>query len=291
MGSLHIIQSVGIGGKNDLNDIKTVQTSLNTLLHLIPPTKLLVVDGKLGFKPENSKTVGAITLFQKKVVGIVRPDGKIDVNGKTHKKINEKLIAIKSKTPVPTTEALKAKLRSKLEQYEGRVEHMYLDTKGFVTVGVGHMMPSSEEAKKVAFINAVSGAAATKKEIEDEFALIKSKPFGAAYNYRRFKSYTKLKLSDSTINEITNKHIVIFEGELKRIYGAAEFKTHPKNVKLTLFDMIFNLGMRKLNTRYPKFNKYIKANDYKNSALESNKKGVAAERNLYVKNLLSKSNE
>ena len=285
---MRIIQSVGIDGKNAVNDIKAVQTSLNSLMHLIPPTKALVVDGKLGFKPENSNTVKAIMLFQKKVVGLTRPDGKIDVNGRTHKKINEKLLAIKPSIPVPVTEAVKAKLRKKLEQYEGRVEHMYLDTRGFVTVGVGHMMSSAEEAKKVAFINAASSAQASKKEIEDEFALIKSKPFGAAYPARRFKSSTKLKLTDSTINELTNKHITSFEGELKQIYGATEFNTHPENVKLALFDMIFNLGMPRLKTGYPKFNKYIKVKDYKNAALESNRKGISAQRNQYVKDLLSK---
>ena len=288
MENLRITQSVGIGGKNSLNDIKAVQTVLNTLIQLIPPTQKLVVDGKLGMKPESSKTVSAIMLFQKKVVGIVRPDGKIDVNGRTHKKINEKLTAIKPNIPVPVTESVKAKLRSKLEQYEGKVEHMYLDTRGFVTVGIGHMMASAEDAKKISFINASSGSAATKQEIEDEYTLIKSKPFGAAYPARRFKSATKLKLTDSTINEITNKHIASFEAELKQIYGATEFNKHPENVKLALFDMIFNLGMPKLKNNYPRFNRFIKACDYKSAATESNRNGIAAERNQYVKDLLSK---
>lgn len=288
MGSLRLVQSVGLGGKNGMNDIKAVQTALNQLMNLIPPTKVLVVDGKLGLKPENSNTVKAIMLFQKKVVGMVSPDGKIDVNGRTHKKINEKLLAVKPAIATPVTESLKVKLRSKLEQYEGRVEHMYLDTRGYVTVGVGHMMDTAEDAKKVAFVNAASGSPATKKEIEDEYALIKSKPFGSAYPARRFKSFTKLKLTDSTINEVTNKHISSFESELKQIYGATEFNTHPENVKLALFDMIFNLGMPKLKNNYPKFNKYIKAKDYKNAANESNRRGIAAERNQYVKDLLSK---
>jgi hypothetical protein len=38
--------------------------------------------------PQNSKTVAAIKLFQKKVVGMITPDGLISVNGKTHKNIN-----------------------------------------------------------------------------------------------------------------------------------------------------------------------------------------------------------
>jgi len=290
MNNLRILHSVGNDGKNSPADIKVVQTTLNKLIHLIKPTKTLVVDGKLGFRPENSKTVKAIALYQKKIVGLFTPDGKIDVNGKSHKSINQKLMALKPKVQTPISESLKTTLRAKLKQYEGQVNHMYLDTKGYVTVGIGHMISSVEEAKKVAFVNATSGTAATKKQIEDEYILIKSKPFGNAYSHRRFKKYTKLKISDSTIKQLTNKHIASFENELKKIYGTTEFNAHPDNVKLALFDMIFNLGMPKLKNKYPKFNRYIKAGDYKNAASESNRNGISAERNLYVKNLLSKAN-
>lgn len=41
------------------------------------------------------------------------------------------------------TEAEKLTLRGKLEKYEGLIEHMYLDTKGYVTVGVGHLLSCS----------------------------------------------------------------------------------------------------------------------------------------------------
>ncbi|WP_232304731.1 DUF5675 family protein [Agarivorans gilvus] len=91
IAKLQIAQSVGLGGVNTPKDIKAVQAALNQLLGLIPPTKKLAEDGKLGSKPENSKTVAAIKVFQKKVVGMVRPDGKIDVNGRSHRKFNEKL--------------------------------------------------------------------------------------------------------------------------------------------------------------------------------------------------------
>ena len=91
MSAIRITQSVGLGGANSLNDVKTVQTALNKLLKLIPLTQALVVDGRLTPRPENSKTVAAIKLFQSKVLNMVRPDGKIDPNGRTHRKINEKL--------------------------------------------------------------------------------------------------------------------------------------------------------------------------------------------------------
>jgi len=92
MSIMKITHSVGLGGINNLNDVKAVQTALNTLLTLIPPTKALMVDGLLNTRLENSKTIVAIKLFQSKVLGQLRPDGKIDPSGRTHRKINEKLV-------------------------------------------------------------------------------------------------------------------------------------------------------------------------------------------------------
>lgn len=105
MSSLRITQSVGIGGVNNVNDIKAVQTALNTLLALIPATQKLAVDGRLGSRPENSKTVAAIQLFQRVVTGLVRPDGKIDVNGRTHRSINTKLNAGAAVYQLPPAQA------------------------------------------------------------------------------------------------------------------------------------------------------------------------------------------
>ncbi|MFC3152259.1 TIGR02594 family protein [Litoribrevibacter euphylliae] len=90
MPELKIVMSVGIKGKNLPKDVKAVQEALNELIHLISPIKRLTIDGQLGPKPENSKTVKAIKEFQRKVVMFKRPDGLITVNGRTHKKIKEK---------------------------------------------------------------------------------------------------------------------------------------------------------------------------------------------------------
>ncbi|MFV8430946.1 N-acetylmuramidase domain-containing protein [Vibrio owensii] len=91
MASIRISGSVGLGGKNVDGDIRTVQRSINQLLGSLKGVKELKVDGKLGSRPENSKTVGAIKAFQKKLVGMARPDGRIDVNGRSHRKLNDYL--------------------------------------------------------------------------------------------------------------------------------------------------------------------------------------------------------
>ncbi|MGF1724237.1 M15 family metallopeptidase [Photobacterium nomapromontoriensis] len=96
MSNVKIIKSVGIGGVNTYDDIKTIQINLNKVLNLITPTKRLSEDGKLGRFPEKSKTVAAIKIFQKKVLNMVRPDGRIDPNGKTIKKLNNCILEKKA---------------------------------------------------------------------------------------------------------------------------------------------------------------------------------------------------
>ncbi|WP_149981854.1 hypothetical protein [Pseudoalteromonas rhizosphaerae] len=284
MSAIRITQSVGLGGANSLDDVKTVQTALNKLLKLIPPTQALIVDGRLNPRPENSKTVAAIKLFQSKVLTMVRPEGKIAPNGRTHKKINEKLAGAAVVAVVPLSGNLKTKLKQNMMKYEGNVPHMYLDTKGYVTVGVGHLLKDVEAAKKVPFIIRDTGAIASIKQIEDEFKLIKSKPFGsqAAVFY---KPFTKLVTTEAVREAQVEQHIRIFESELKRIYGVSEFASYPNDVKLALFDMIFNLGMPELKDEFPNFNKHMKVRDFKQAAIESNRKDVPTERNTYVRNL------
>lgn len=286
MAKLIITQSVGVGGVNTPNDVKAVQGALNNLLGLIPPTRKLVEDGRLGSRPEHSKTVAAIKIFQSKSVGMVRPDGKIDANGRSHRKFNEKLSAHLATAVLPISGSLKVILKKNLEKYEGRVPHMYLDTVGKVTVGVGHMMTDVQAAQKVPFIVSSTGVPATAKQIEDEFNVIQKRPFGKDFEANEFKVFTSLVLTDSVMNNQVQEHITSFEAELKRIYGATEFAAFPNDVKLALFDMIFNLGMTKLKNTFPNFNKHLKAGDFKSASLESSRTKISDERNAYVRNLL-----
>ncbi|MGF1688622.1 hypothetical protein L4C36_18370 [Photobacterium japonica] len=284
MSKLKIAKSVGIGGINNYLDIKAVQISLNKLRVQLSPMKKLDDDGSLGRKPENSKTVEAIKIFQKKILGMPRPDGRIDVNGRTHRKINEKLNQLNVATPI--VGELKTTLRRMIEENEGRIPHMYLCTEGKVTVGVGHMMASVSAAQKVPFVVRGTGVPATKKQIEDEFNVIKARPYGKSMPHHKFKAFTVLELSSATMSTQIDNHIKSFERELKLIYGANEFGSYPDNVKLALFDMIFNLGMPTLKSGFPSFNKHIKAGDYEKAALECNRYQVSIKRNDFVRSLL-----
>ena len=42
-----------------------------------------------------------------------------------------------------------SEFRKKLEEFEGYAEHMYLDGKGYVTIGIGIMLASAAAASQV----------------------------------------------------------------------------------------------------------------------------------------------
>lgn len=184
-----------------------------------------------------------------------------------------------------TTPTEKQTLRVKLEKYEGKVVHMYLDSKGFVTVGVGHLASSVAEAQKLAFKTAKS-LPASAAEIKADYEAVKKQPANRVASF--YKKHTKLILPNIEIDKLTNKHIDSFEGELKRIYS--DFDTFPSEVKLALFDLIFNLGMTNLKNKWPTFNAAIKAKDWQKAADNSSRAApISAERNKYVKDLLEQA--
>ena len=73
-----------------------------------------------------------------------------------------------------------SEFRKKLEEFEGYAEHMYLDGKGYVTIGIGIMLASAAAAKSagIKFSNRDTGAAATPAEIEADYNSVKGATAG-----------------------------------------------------------------------------------------------------------------
>lgn len=184
------------------------------------------------------------------------------------------------------TLAEKRILLARLERYEGRVSHMYLDSNGYVTVGVGHLLSSVFAAQKLPFTD-LSNKVATPSQIKLDYDAVKKQPFGN-YSAAFYKRHTALTLSDRDINNLTEQHVYSFEKELKHMYKG--FDLFPSEARLALFDMIFNLGANKLKIQYVKFNSAVNAEDWGRAAVESRRqRPVSALRNQYVKDLLNKA--
>lgn len=83
-----ITASVGKNGVNRRNDVITIQKLINQNIGFITPLRTIAEDGKVG-----SITINAIEEFQRRVLKISNPDGRVDPNGMTLKKLNEKSVA------------------------------------------------------------------------------------------------------------------------------------------------------------------------------------------------------
>ena len=194
---------------------------------------------------------------------------------------------------MPLKQAVKQEVITKLEEYEGRYDHLYLDTKGKVTVGVGHLVASEINIAFVTMyklVNKLPSGFATLEEKKVEYRTIskQKKSYKAAW----YKQYTTLVMRDVDINSQRDKHIDSFYAELTSIYKKTngypdDFDNFPEKVQIALFDMIFNLGKTKLSNTFPTFNAAIKTSNWGKAALESNRPDVNASRNNYVKDLFN----
>ena len=83
-----------------------------------------------------------------------------------------------------------------LVRAEGRVDHMYLDTKGLVTVGVGFLLSTLDSAIRLNFQR--DGRKATEEEIAIDYGTVKIQSKGMMANY--YKRFTHCYLSDEEID-------------------------------------------------------------------------------------------
>jgi hypothetical protein len=77
--------SVGQGSPNRHADVITVQTLLNSNIAALAPIQPLRVDGQCG-----PKTINAIKEYQRRVLHVANPDGRIDPSGATLRSLSEK---------------------------------------------------------------------------------------------------------------------------------------------------------------------------------------------------------
>lgn len=184
------------------------------------------------------------------------------------------------------SENIRQALRDNIQRYEGKVNHMYLDTRGFVTVGVGHLLATVVDAQELGFLEGSDEPAST-DVIAAEYEQVKAQEMARVASY--YKQFTALHLTDESIDQITDKHIDSFYKELKVIYDG--FDDFPEEAKLALFDMIFNLGMTGLRKKWPRFNTCVANKDWAAAANDCRRRGIADERNDYVKDLLVSASE
>jgi len=178
-------------------------------------------------------------------------------------------------------------LKKSLERFEGRVPHLYLDSNGYVTVGVGHLLKTFFDAQYLKFQHQ-NGTLATHDEIRADYDRVSQQVPSQIASY--YKKYSSLTLPDDEIDRLTEEHIETFERQLKNIYR--DFKNFPQEAQLALFDIVFNVGATNLRLKWPKMNQAINDFDWLEAAKHSKRRPpISSRRNKYVNDLFEKAAE
>lgn len=165
--------------------------------------------------------------------------------------------------------------------FEGNIPHMYVDTKAFVTVGIGNMLPNTKAAQALAFVNRTTKNAATDREIAADFENVAKQPKAKAARW--YRQFTTLDLPDVEINRLFQQRIEEFRGQLRRAYP--KYDTYPDGAQLAMLDMAFNLGAGALKKKWPKLNEAIDKLDWAAASDRCERPDANAIRNAAVKAL------
>lgn len=110
-------------------------------------------------------------------------------------------------------------------KFEGRIHHMYLDIRGFVTVGVGNLLASASDAAKLAFTHGLTGPLATAAEITAAWNAVKASTPGQKVTDSEQDFYaqlTDLRLKDAEIDKLVIKTANTFDAA-----NQTEFSNYP----------------------------------------------------------------
>jgi len=166
-------------------------------------------------------------------------------------------------------------IRKFLSLYEGEVREMYLDNRGFVTTGVGNLLPSSAAANRFQWEPIGGGGAVAAPDVAAEFDRVASAetktkiPGWATMGGGNFIAAAK-KLGIVTLRLTTESYAKIFtetlaglESTMKGTPGFEDYETYPADAQMGVLSVIWANGAggfvgpqredRRLHKTWPKF--------------------------------------
>jgi GH24 family phage-related lysozyme (muramidase) len=196
-------------------------------------------------------------------------------------------------------ETFKRKLKTALIKYERSVPYLYQDSVGQVTIGVGHLVPTEAAVIPLLLRRRSDRQGATKDEKQAAWRAVKKENrnyTGAkdhkhhVYGAGHYEQSSALYMEAADIDQLTEAHIAEFHRYLQLAFTKqhgyqTEFDGMPENVRLALFDMMFNMGPTRFPRPWHELVAAIKQADWKDAAARSNRPQVNAERNAYVRQL------
>jgi len=165
-----------------------------------------------------------------------------------------------------------------LHKHEGCEPCMYLDTRGNVTVGVGHLCATSSEAARLPFVLA-SVKPASVEQINFGWASLRyqSKP-------PKLTRYTNLFLLKENIDDLLEDDLDRFNGVMVDTFP--DLNSFPMSAQTALWDMVFNLGCF---GKFPKLVLAVNSKDWLTASRECLRVGISKQRNIDTQNLFEEN--
>lgn len=166
-----------------------------------------------------------------------------------------------------------------LEAHEGLVPHLYLDTQGLPTVGVGCRVFSAQASLALPW-RRPDGSAPLAHEITEDFARVVALPKGQRADIYGGPLALLLALPDidGLLQDRLNQEFL--PGLRSALQG---FDAMPAPAQLALIDMAFNLGVRGLVGGFPHLVAAANGADWSAAAWNCHRKTCRDDRNAWTR--------
>lgn len=150
-------------------------------------------------------------------------------------------------------------------KFEGRVQWMYLDVKGLVTIGIGNLIDPLTLAQSLPFVHEGTQTKATHAEIAIGWNAVKRRQALRLRSYRVFARLSPLRLPDAAIDTLVTQQLERNVALLNAAFPA--FETWPADAQLGLASMAWAMGAG-FHVRWPRFTAACRALDFETASQE-----------------------
>jgi GH24 family phage-related lysozyme (muramidase) len=150
-------------------------------------------------------------------------------------------------------------------QFEGKVNFMYLDIKGLVTIGIGNLIDPVDVALQLPFVHKSDGSPASQDEIRNEWNTLKSQPDLAQKGFTACTPLTNLMLTDNSIAQLVTAKLNQFASTLKTTSEFSNMDSWPADAQLGLLSMAWAMGPA-FGASWPSFRAACAASDWSTAA-------------------------
>lgn len=170
---------------------------------------------------------------------------------------------------------------------------MYVDTRGYVTTGVGHLLKNAAAALDLPWQHQATGRLATPAEVRAAFEHVcerwadykRENPNGKGLPAKKFESVSDLVLPDGLATKLARDRLQgEFLPKLKELFPG--FDRYPVPAQRALVDMGYNLGVDGLKKKFPTFVAACRDGNFGVAAAECERSSSRKERNDATRSLL-----